>query len=769
MIQLALPLLLTLSTGDNARFHPANADVYVEIADVKAAFAAYADAPLVKTLQDPAVARIAEAAKQMNPDIGAMLVGLMPTPDPSRPDDHWWPWSGLSSMSMSIAGLDTPAPTGTPWPERASGWIVLEFADAAAATQALTAIGASAGVTQVSVQSSTPAGKDGADEHPASKTEQGSRSPAASTSGSATNGAAATNKAETVKIEGADATVVRHEVDLFGNKVAFWLVQSGPRVVCGVGHAQPRDLVERLSKPESTFVAQHALLEKDSGLQSSCGVTIARAWSDLERVDVPGMIDERLGPEFVELGMAEFVPFVGQRGVHRLQLCKGQFVWESSTERIGPSRGLDDLYGTAPIAPSIARFVPKAAIGAWLLKVQPAKIEALVQRALARTKKPADGAPTDANAPHPFAAIGDSVAMFVMPLSMGNMGNGGISPNALMAIELKDATAFQTAFEAWIAHAQTNEPGLKVESKPYHKHAAYTFTYAKDATPSDDEDKAPTSAARPTLVILADRVVIASSRTYAQSEVRRIEAGGDDAHPLAVEGAIPKNAYEVSWFDWGAAIGKSYDMARGFLPLLLQSTGKSIDVSTLPTAAELFRYIAPSASYTARIDGKEYKHSVTSLGPETPLAGIALAIGITAYGERTAGQIASSAHVLPGVTAADGDVQVGHVVTVGSGASDWEKVRGDERSETSTALRDVKTGLAVYRSQFGRVPDTLDDLLKHTDAFPNGFLDGGAVPKDGWHHALVYATTDKGATYALRSCGANGVDDHGTGDDVLVP
>jgi hypothetical protein len=134
--------------------------------------------------------------------------------------------------------------------------------------------------------------------------------------------------------------------------------------------------------------------------------------------------------------------------------------------------------------------------------------------------------------------------------------------------------------------------------------------------------------------------------------------------------------------------------------------------------------------------------------------------------------IAESAHVLPGVNSEDnGSIHVGHVVasTGGSDKDGWVIDPADEKSQTLTALRDVKTGLAVYRSQFGRVPDALDDLLKPTDAFPNGFLDGNAVPKDGWHHALVYAAQDKGAKYELRSCGPNGVDDHGGGDDVLVP
>ena len=67
------------------------------------------------------------------------------------------------------------------------------------------------------------------------------------------------------------------------------------------------------------------------------------------------------------------------------------------------------------------------------------------------------------------------------------------------------------------------------------------------------------------------------------------------------------------------------------------------------------------------------------------------------------------------------------------------------------------------------MPSALDELLKGTDAFPKGFLEGSEVPKDGWGCALVYAVRDNGAKYDLRSMGANGVDDQGAGDDVLLP
>jgi hypothetical protein len=109
-----------------------------------------------------------------------------------------------------------------------------------------------------------------------------------------------------------------------------------------------------------------------------------------------------------------------------------------------------------------------------------------------------------------------------------------------------------------------------------------------------------------------------------------------------------------------------------------------------------------------------------------------------------------------------------------SGARASEAKGGDApadeaRATTLAALREVRTAIAVYRSQFNRVPNTAADLLQKTDAFPDGFLKGGKVPTDGWGHELVYAARAEGASYTLHSTGPDGVDQQGAGDDVRLP
>lgn len=788
-----LHLVLALAAGDTARFHPADVDLYLETSNLRAASAAYADAPVVKTLADPAVARIGEVARGMGLDLGAILGAMKPEPDPARPDDAYWPWSALSDVSVSLSGLDAPvgeqeSQDETAWSARASGWIVLEFEDDAAAAQAIEALSASVGIT--------PAAPSTREDDPTTAPE--ARAP------------------DTIRIDGHDAVVVRHQLDLMGTPMSVWLTRSQRHIVGGIGRAAPASLVERLSKPDTSFASRRARFVQESGLPPGGGVTLAHVWSDIERLSIPGVgaDDGSFAGRLSDLFSPEFVPFVGARGTHRLQLRGDRFVWESLTEAIGAGREIDALYGDGAVPASTARFLPQDAVGAWLLKLRPAAVDEVLQALLvqqavnvastpaskasgstpsvpdsaqpasapgsgsAAPGKAASGDAASGNAAAPdsraspeLAGLGDSAAVFLMPLSVSLAGGGGVEPNVILALELKDSAAFRASLDAWIEHARKLDPDLQVQQKPYHHLPLYGFARGgtDDGAPSPAASGASTS--NPTLTILPDRVLITASRKFAQSEIRRIEAAKDEPHALAAEGAIPAGAFDVGWMDWGTFVGKLYEMARAFLPMMARGGGDAIDPNMLPSAAELFRHIKPSTSFSTRIDGRRYRYAASSIGPETPLGALALAFGVSQYGSRKTSEPASAANVMPDVDPdGDGPVQVGNldewVVDTPGGR---DTAADAKRAQTIAALRDVKTGLAVYRSQLGRVPDALDELVKGTDAFPKGFLESGVVPKDAWNRPLVYQASDKGAHYTLRSTGPNGIDDGGSGDDVSAP
>lgn len=754
-------LALTLAAGDHAHLHPANADVYIESSDVQAALKAYEKAPVVQLMNDASVAKIGEAAKVMGVDLQELLKGALPVADATRPEDRYWPWSSATSLTLSLNDVDSAPATGVSTNERTSGWVTLDFKSAESATQVLAALGGTGGVTKVALQGDEP-----------------------------------------LELEGQRLPLTRYEAELFGTKMSAWFVQRDARLIGGLGRAQPNDLVERVAHPETSFVERHKLLVDDTHFKSVCGTAIVRAWSDLERVSMPAAATptpvstttptstsptpaspgatsptaavrgQGVETSLIDTFLPGFVPFVGQKGRYRLQLCGDRFVSESLTERIGPAKQLDELYGTGTIPISTARMIPKEAVGAWLMKMRPAQFEALLESTLARTQNLAANSPAD-QGPKISAALGDSAAMFMLPFAIGNLTSGDMIPNAMMAVELKDGVAFKAGLEALIERIKALDPKLTVENKPYHKLPMYTFSHPAGAAGAEAENSPEggsggfgaglEASLRPTVVILADRVLIAPNRKSAQTEVRRIESNPTDVHALAVEGAIQRDAYEISTMDWGALVGKLYDAARGFLPMLNQGSDKTIDVNALPAASELFRFFKPSASYSTRIDGKTYTYSESSIGPETPLALGLLSVGMSGSA-RISPRSTDETKAIPGVAGADSNPSESAPVPRA------ETTEADAtKAATVVVLRRVKTGLAIYRSQFGRVPDTLDELLKGTEAFPKGFLDGDAVPKDAWGHTLVFSAQEKGTKFTLRSLGANGVDDQGAGDDVTSP
>jgi hypothetical protein len=158
--------------------------------------------------------------------------------------------------------------------------------------------------------------------------------------------------------------------------------------------------------------------------------------------------------------------------------------------------------------------------------------------------------------------------------------------------------------------------------------------------------------------------------------------------------------------DWPGMLGKLYELARGFVPMMAQGAKTPIDVSKLPTAEQLFACFRPSFSWSKRVDGRIYTRSESSFGPETPLA-----LGMVAY---------AATRATPQAARPETSSDTPSSPPVAEASAPDEKLKA-----TTRALRTVKTGLAVFKTQKSAYPAKLDELLAATDAFPKGFLEGG--------------------------------------------
>ncbi|HTE05686.1 MAG TPA: type II secretion system protein GspG, partial [Planctomycetota bacterium] len=91
-------------------------------------------------------------------------------------------------------------------------------------------------------------------------------------------------------------------------------------------------------------------------------------------------------------------------------------------------------------------------------------------------------------------------------------------------------------------------------------------------------------------------------------------------------------------------------------------------------------------------------------------------------------------------------------------ASPEEKVQED--------LAQISAGMTVYKISEGKYPASIDDLVRPLANYPDGCLGNPTAPVDPWGHAYQFKLNEKGKPF-LWSTGPDGVDQQGTGDDLV--
>ncbi len=709
-------LVLACAEVPHAALHPVGADLYAEVPDVGAAIAAYANAPAVKLVSSEGAANIAALAKDVGFDLQAMVGSLLPVADPNRPNDRWWPWSAAHKASFSISGLERAPMTGATTPVEMSGWMVCDFAASDAAEQAEKALIAMGGAEAKPV-------------------------------GDLTVGASTTKVLE-----------IGSPFESIASKA--WLARLDTRLVLGVGAARSEDYSARSAAAEGGLVGAWNANGADKLLGAASGVTVLEILSDMD--DLPAFAADSASLSYAAMFLA---PFLSAKGRWRIELQGERFVTNGIYEPRGKSAEVLGVFGQSKVPANAIQFLPPDAVGTWITDVDVARAENAIG-ALLRDANDSPVAPAADGEPRMADGLKPTMAMSLLPFQ----SLMSPTPRILLTLELSDAAKFQAGLDAWIVRVQAAHPELAVERKPYKKVPTITLSSSKEeaqgapggggASPFGAASLEPTRA---TIAVLPDRVIFASAPSVAREEIKRLQDKSDVApHAATQKVARPADAFEVSTMDWGSFLSKIYDGARGLAPMLGQNLEKPIDLEKLPTAAQLFAPFQPSTSWARRVDGRILVHSESSFGPETPIA-----LAATGF-------IAMRASRLPGAAKAggagkpDGPAKPDGAEPAAD-AKPAEPAADESRTTTLAALREVRTAIAVYRSQFNRVPSTAADLLQKTDAFPDGFLKGGKVPTDGWGRELVYAARAEGASYTLHSTGADGIDQQGAGDDVRLP
>ncbi len=210
----------------------------------------------------------------------------------------------------------------------------------------------------------------------------------------------------------------------------------------------------------------------------------------------------------------------------------------------------------------------------------------------------------------------------------------------------------------------------------------------------------------------------------------------------------------LSYGDTAANFENSYTQILGVLPMVMMGMQQGgmeelpMDLSLLPTAEAISKHLFGTVSMSYQVGNG---HVVVSRGPfgaETTVGAMVAGMGIAAG----AGLMA----------------QRQQVSRMGAPPAPVEEARPMEPADQTRAdLADFSQAITVYMIEYGKPPASLAELTQPKPEYPQGFLEGAVLKNDPWGRAYAYST-DGAEKYTIWSFGANGVDDKGAGDDIVV-
>ena len=361
-----------------------------------------------------------------------------------------------------------------------------------------------------------------------------------------------------------------------------------------------------------------------------------------------------------------------------------------------------------------------------------------------------------------MAPFSDSAAFYMLPI------NGATIPRFHAVVKLEDAAAYEAT---WVKVAEflktQGAEYVEVEDRPYRKVPIYSLKNVSTESAPAASGGSPFSGVAAmglvspafTVAILPDRALFGLSSSYVKREVRRLLKEEDEAplHPLA-QGArpCPEGVDYFGHLDWPVLIGGVYDTAMAFLPLLGDSGALPFDIDALPETETITQYFSAAKVWNKAGEKGSYSVKRSPIGFEIALQG-----GLLAAPFAMGGEARSSSE-----RGFERPVETEEEIRAGEPEPDTTEADLNEeaRLETIAEMKGVKVGLAIYKAENSKLPETLEELVIPTQGYPKGLLE--RLPIDGWGRAFFYAGDVEAGSYRLWSAGADGVNNGGKGDDV---
>lgn len=544
----------------------------------------------------------------------------------------------------------------------------------------------------------------------------------------------------------------------------LWLMRVQNTLVAGLGRATPEAYAARLADVRLQSAADKFYADLQTQFGTPTGVTIVQgAMRTSGYADILRAMSAAEGGE--DEGTFDMIESMLPDCNLRMQLVGDRFISEFTTLYAKPTGIVLEALGLSPIPASILTAVPEDAIAVYATSIDgPLMWRSFIQG------MDAEGDPGE-ETQEQLAAMEERYSFSVEKDVFGSMGGGMVAymlapkgvtglPGMAAVIELRDAEALKRGVEGLLAVLEEETGGeVKVRAKPYRDMPVWTFDVNGEGGASDPLS----NSLSPSISIVKNRLLITLNSNHIKKEIKRALGEEQGVHLIATEGhRPPPQATTFGYMDWASLLNGAYTGGRGLLGLMGGFGSAPIDATKLPEPEVFTRFYKPTILYTRTIANGTYTRNESSFGPETwgSLIGLGAvaAFGFSASESLITDDASGDFHEL------DAEVEV---APADPAAPAGNAVEDGKAKSTRESLRQASTAIAVFQMDTGKYPAKLEDLLTATKNYPSGFLKQGAIPQDGWGRALRYSSLEGGARYRLWSVGANGTDDQGSGDDIV--
>ena len=541
----------------------------------------------------------------------------------------------------------------------------------------------------------------------------------------------------------------------------FWQMRAQNMLVIGAGLATPEAFAARLADPALKTAAEpfYAGLAKDFG--SATGATIVQG--TLRMADYTDAMRSLMSEDSGDAEMFEMLEGMFPNASLRIQLVGERFITEIATKYVKPSGTVAAALGLGPLPKDLLTSVPDDAIGVYASSLDGQLLWRSIQDSMKAEGEGAEDAQAEVD------KLEERYGFSIENDIFGSLGKGmlmyllplkGVTsiPGMALVVDVKDPAALQRGVEGLMAMLNDEAAEeLKVRSKPYRDAPVWTFSFGGEP---GEEVNPLMNAFSPSISIVKNRLLLTLNSTHIKKEIKRALGEETGVHVIATPAqAPPADAVSFGYMDWAALLDGAYTGGRGLLGLMGAGGPVPVDATKLPEPSVFTRFYKPTIYYSRIVPNGTYVRNESSFGPET-WAGL-IGIGLV-------GGFATS------------HVEEPEIIELGADESEPEDlakparvetkpVPAEEATKTRESMRQLATAIAVYQMDVGRYPSKLDALLVATKNYPAGFIKQGALPKDGWGRAFVYELLEGGARYRLSSTGADGVDQKGAGDDIVSP